>query len=170
MIYIGIDPGQKGGLASIHCQGLSKGEMVSAIEMPPSEYIIYSYLQSAGMCYRPKKIISLSRIKVYIEKAQAMPKQGVVGVFNYGVGYGKLLACIMIAQVEYKEVRPAVWKKHFGLTKEKSSKLHSVKRAEQMFPELSFRTERGRLKDGMAEALLIAEYGRQIELKERTKV
>ena len=160
MIYIGIDPGQKGGLAAIHCQGLPKAEFLVAYEMPLDIFYIDNFVNE----YSDEDCI------YYIEKAQAMPKQGVTGVFNYGVGYGKLLACMEIHQIEYTEVRPAIWKKHFGLTKEKSGKEYSVRLAEQMFPELSFRTERGRLKDGMAEALLIAEYGRQIELRERTKV
>jgi hypothetical protein len=110
-----------------------------------------------------------SQLKFYnvtlavIEQAQAMPKQGVVGIFTYGTGYGKLLAAMEIASTPYQEIRPKVWKKAFSLH---SNKLDSINEAEELFPTITFMTKGGRMLDGKAEALLLADYARQLWLKE----
>ena len=158
--YIGIDPGKTGGLAVIpNYNGDTYGN-IYAREMPIGsdkdlditeidEYIGH-HSEYSCMCV--------------IEKAQSMPKQGVKGVFNYGVGYGKLLAILELNDIPYQEIPSQKWKKEFTLIKK--GKAESVRMAEKLFPELKgqFVTPRGRLKDGMAESLLMAEYGRRKNL------
>jgi hypothetical protein len=126
--------------------------------------------------------IQQNDIYVVIEKAQSMPGQSSVAMFNYGGGYHTILTVLRILDLPFEEVRSNKWKKEFGLsglkikkdkgekpTQEeknaarKQRKEMAVKAAMQMFPKLKneFVTEGGRLLDGRAEALLIAEWGRR---------
>ena len=92
-----------------------------------------------------------------------MPKQGVVGVFNYGIGYGAIRAALQIGMYPFQEITPMKWKKEFALIKKE--KEDSVAVAHQLFPNAPlFRDKRGGGKvilHGRAEALLMAEYCRR---------
>ena len=70
--------------------------------------------------------------------------------------YGKLLACAELAKCATITVAPHKWKKDLGLSKDK---LDSVKLAESI-SGMSFRTPRGALVDGPAEAYLIGHWFR----------
>ena len=65
--------------------------------------------------------------------------------------------------IETKLVSPQKWKKEFNLD---SDKQKSIDTAKKLFPDVNlFRTNRcTKEHDGMAEALLIAEYGRRKEI------
>lgn len=152
MIFIGIDPGQMGAVAILHFY----------IDKTPRKPICFDM---------PKNIIDLKKkikleavglgvdIFCILEQAQPMPKQGVKGVFTYGQGYGKIKAVLEILQIPFQEIHPSIWKKEFSLIKK--DKKASVKVAQQLFPNIEFYTERGRMLDGRAEALLLAEYARR---------
>lgn len=66
---------------------------------------------------------------------------------------GRILGVLGAIGVNYQLVRPAVWKRHFGLIGQ--SKEASIKKARKLFPKVEFSTH------DEAEALLIAEYGRR---------
>jgi len=148
-IYLGIDPGQKGALAMIH------GTEVSVIEMPVlgnkeiDGLTIFNWLPISS----PDQDVVCA-----LEKAQAMPKQGITSTFNYGVGFGVIKTALNITKTPYIEVRPAKWKKYFSL---KSDKKQAVAMASKLFPDIIFHTPRGRILDGHAEALLLAYYVKQ---------
>jgi len=81
------------------------------------------------------------------------PQQGVhTSLTNYGIIIGLLTAF----GVPFEEVDGSVWKKYFKL--EKLGKPASIKLAKQLFPEL---IQTIRSNDNIAEALLLAEYGRR---------
>lgn len=152
--FIGIDPGKQGAIAFIDTQD---GERLFLHDIPllPNGDInvrsIYSFLKMR----EPEESIC------FIEKAQPMPKQGVKGVFTYGCGYGCLLAILQIWGFPYQEIPSSKWKKHFSLSKDKGE---SIVKCLELFPTLikdNFYTPRGRMKDGRAEALLLAEYCRR---------
>jgi hypothetical protein len=69
--------------------------------------------------------------------------------------------------IKYIEVRPAKWKKDMGLN---SDKINSIKLCQRLFPTIEL-VQKGCRKphDGMAEALLIAEWKRRqvINFKEK---
>lgn len=147
--YCGIDPGQQGGIARIR-----QGREVIAIPMPENELLIAAALDGLA--------IDL----VVLEKAQSMPKQGIAGAFNYGVHYGTLIGVLSMLGVPFVEVRPAMWKKEIlqGVA-DKADKKQVISFCKKLFPKVNLippgcRTE----KDGLAEALLLAEYGRRKNL------
>ena len=152
-LIIGIDPGKTGAIASVLA---SEGALVD--DMPilgkrVNACEIFDMLEHMKITYDAV---------AFIERAQAMPKQGVSSTFNYGVGYGILLGVLQALKIPIsQEVSPRVWKQEFGLIG--TDKEASRSKAVCLFPGLA-----GELKlkkhHGRAEALLIAEYGRRKEL------
>lgn len=175
MIYIGIDPGQQGALAFID----NKRKKTWIIDMP--------LLPERGIDAKALHKIFLGHSKdepyVIIEKAQSMPGQSSVAMFNYGGGYHTILAVLQILGIPFQEVRSNKWKVEFGISglknkkKDKKEKMTAeekknaqkqrkemaVKIAIQLFPKMKdeFFTKRGKMLDGRAEALLMAEYAKR---------
>lgn len=95
----------------------------------------------------------------YVEYAASRPGQGGRSIFSFGVNYGAWLGVLSYEGVRVEIVTPGVWKKYYGLTRDKDE---SLAKALEVFPAMA--KELTRKKDhGRAEALLIAEYGRRKE-------
>lgn len=147
---LGIDPGLTGAIACLNRHGY----VVSAIDMP---------LTSSSKLRRPcgsgvqDALLRLTdgdpqRAFAYIERAQSMPKQK--GAFNYGVGFGVVLAVLEVLCVPFELVTPQAWKKAAGLSSDKRASIHAANR---LFPGTDlFRLAKH---DGRAEAALIARHG-----------
>jgi hypothetical protein len=95
----------------------------------------------------------------YIERAQAMPKQGASSGFKYGRAIGAIEAVIACCRIPITIIEPAAWKKfHHLVGKDKEN---SRQRALQMFPAahvwLAKKKDHGR-----AEAALIALCGHEL--------
>lgn len=149
MLYIGIDPGQKGGIAVIEAQeGVRKAPRV------------FPYTDGAlkGVCAVCAKETALC----VVEKVGAMPKQGVTSTFNFGKSFGYILGVLEANNIPYELVTPKKWKKHFSLDDDKKKSIQTAKR---LFPGVSLLpTARCRVEsDGMAEALLLALYAYRLE-------
>lgn len=93
----------------------------------------------------------------FIEQVAAMPSQGVSSVFRFGEQFGQLQMALAATQTPYMMVTPAVWKRHFGLTKDKGA---SRGLAMQRLPAFADKFKRVK-DDGRAEATLIALYGKE---------
>ena len=149
MIFLGIDPGKSGALAII----------------APSEIAVIPFDEIA---YRD----NLSTINRYmgggekavcaLEKVGAMPQQGVSSTFEFGRNFGYIEGLLVAYCIPYQLVIPAKWKKEFALLKR--DKDASIAEARRLFPSVSLLpTARSRKEnDGMAEALLLAEWGRRM--------
>ena len=81
-------------------------------------------------------------------------------MFSFGENFGWLQGVLEAFGVSYELVRPLKWKREFSVTADKNSSIAVCKR---LFPDVSLLpTERCRKdNDGMAEALLMAEYARR---------
>jgi hypothetical protein len=93
---------------------------------------------------------------IYIERQQAMPRQGVVSTFKLGYGFGQISSTCALSKVAFSLVAPAKWKRDLALPKDKDS---ARRLAQQWFPELSERLKRKK-DEHRAEALLIAKWGK----------
>jgi crossover junction endodeoxyribonuclease RuvC len=95
-----------------------------------------------------------------VEKVSAMPGQGVVSMFNFGHNLGLIEGLLRGYGISYQLVPPQTWKKEFSLS---SDKAKSIEVCQKLFPNVSLlATERSRKpNDGIAEALLMAEYARR---------
>lgn len=150
MIYIGIDPGFYGGIA---------------ILMPNKKNYVY---KMPIITHRNKKYLNLKEIKrilryfedkntiIYIEQAHSMPHQGIVSTFRYGEGYGALQGIVCALNINYKLIPSQVWKKYFNLS---SDKKKSIALVHKLYSKIEIKKSW----DGIAEALLIAHYAKEIE-------
>jgi crossover junction endodeoxyribonuclease RuvC len=92
----------------------------------------------------------------FIERAQAMPKQGASSGFKYGRATGAIEAVIAVCGIPLEIIEPSLWKKLFRLRG--GDKEAARQRALELFP--SAHAALARKKDhGRAEAILIALYG-----------
>lgn len=148
-ICIGIDPGQSGAMAVIG------GEYPFAITFSES-----SYLKTLKEC-NARQTISGSKVFAIVEHVGPMPKQGVTSTFKFGQNFGWIQGMLYAMNIPFELVRPQKWKKMFSCTSDKNT---SISVAQRLFPNVPlFATPRCRKPhDGMAEALLMAEYGRRI--------
>lgn len=147
MIIIGVDPGIKGNTCIIW--GPSKPWFTG-----PGAQGLLEALHDA-----------MIPVHVFIEKAQAMPGQGVSSMFRYGEGYGELIGILKAVRVPYTCVHPRVWTKLMfqGIPTRFEGKARAAYRAAQLFPSLDLRaTPRCKKPDeGKVDSLLIAEFGRR---------
>ena len=144
MIYIGIDPGKNGGIAIIPDD--------NEIEVYPfSEENLLDEIHYFSKGYACKCVL---------EKVNAMPHQGVVSMFNFGQNYGFIQGVLKAYNIPFELVPPQKWKKEFSVTSDKNT---SIEVAKRLFPQVNLKaTERCKKDhDGMAEALLMAEYARR---------
>ena len=145
--YLGIDPGKNGGLAVISADGTP----CCWTRMPQGVGQIVDWIGKAQHGY--------SRLVLVTEKAQAMPKQGIASAFRYGQHFGLFEAAAALLKVPYHEVSPVVWKKAMGLS---SSKLVSIDVCRRLFPSVELIPAGCRsAHDGIAESILVAEWGRR---------
>ncbi len=153
MTIIGIDPGQKGGLAFL-------SGVVSAYPMPLAGKeldivaitdLFYS-VQHSGWEWPSLAVI---------EKCHAMPGQGTVSMFKFGKGYGTLLGILGALKIPTMLVTPQAWKKVVlaGTKKDKDAAIEYVR---MKYPDFNLILPRCRKPhDGMADAICLAEYGQR---------
>ncbi len=158
---IGIDPGITGAMALLEYNGewptlvevtdmpvmtlTGKKQQVNAVEVANK---LRHWLESPIFTTTQYPV-------VFLEHVQAMPDQGTVSMFNFGMGFGMLQGVVAAMKLPMVLVRPNIWKKRAAL-------LHTEKdaartKAQQMFPKADL----GRKKDiGRADAILIAVFGK----------
>lgn len=147
-IYIGIDPGKSGGIACIDTEsGICYTEP-------------YSDKALIDLCRDESYSGNTERIICCLEKVGAMPGQGVTSMFNFGASYGYIKGVLEAFRIPYQEIPPQRWKKEFGLNSDKAT---SVEVCRKLFPDVNLLATECSKKphDGMAEALLMAEYARR---------
>lgn len=143
-LIMGVDPGIRGGIAFLG--GRYLGEL-HCYDIPT----VGSEVDVEEVCrlirqHEPKLAV--------IERAGAMPKQGVSSTFKYGVAYGMLRGALTACNVPHHLVAPTQWKKRFALDRDKEK---SRAMALRLWPGTNFFGRK--LDHGRAEAALIAQYG-----------
>ena len=143
-LFIGIDPGKKGGVAYIDTKDNIAGTMP------------YSDKELIDLCADSK----YREVICCLEKVGARPGQGVVSMFNFGQSVGYIKGILEAYRIPYQEITPQKWKREFGLS---SDKAVSAEVCRKLFPDISLLATPKCKKphDGMAEALLMAEYARR---------
>lgn len=145
IVYMGIDPGKAGGYAII------RGKDVAAYPWDDEEFAQFCRLLAAEG----------ESVTACVEQVGAMPGQGVTSMFNFGKSAGFIEGVLCACGIGFQLVRPQKWKKEYTLIgKDKAA---SVKVCKRLFPATDLRrTSRCKTdSDGMAEALLMAEYARR---------
>lgn len=145
MTYIGIDPGKSGALAILDASGAVQ-VLLPFDEQKARDALYWAAEEGRAVCC--------------LERVGARPGQGVTSMFSFGANYGWWQGLLSAFEIPFQLVTPAVWKKAFGVTADKNSSVEVCKR---LFPAADLRrTERSvKQDDGLAEALLLAEYARR---------
>jgi crossover junction endodeoxyribonuclease RuvC len=146
MNYIGIDPGKKGGFAVI------ADDIVIALPWDDKKFITEMERIRRDPCI------------VCLEKVGAMPKQSPKAMFTFGESFGFIQGVLTALGIPFDLVPPKRWQNEFLISGKKGPiKEQSIKVCQRLFPSISLLpTERSRVpSDGMAEALLMAEYARR---------
>ncbi len=155
MLVIGIDPGISGAICFFE-----GGQIKEIIDMPTMADGKKNKRQINGPqtyneIYSRIKKVSKNDITVVIEQVSAMPGQGVTSMFNFGQSFGVLKGICSAMQLSMQFVRPAKWKKYFGLIK--AEKDASRTKVIEIFPYIS--SQLSRKKDSnKADAILIASF------------
>src|SRR3990167_1792058 len=153
-LFIGIDPGQAGGLVAIY----SSGKTVEAVPMPETERDIWNWFFSLPHLPHTRQAV--------IEKVHSMPDQGVASPFAFGKGYGGLRMALIAAGIPFEEVAPQAWQKALGIPPKKKEeskpqwKNRLLALAQQLHPNLPLWSEKkskGKML-AVADALLIATF------------
>ena len=158
MLIIGIDPGISGSICF-----LVDGKIMDVVEMPTMAEGKKNKRQVNGSQIFneiSKRIHKVSKqdVRVVIEQVSAMPGQGVTSMFNFGQSFGILKGICSAMQLPMYFVRPAKWKKYFGLIN--SEKDASRTKAIETFPYFS--SELSKKKDSnKADAILIASFNHE---------
>ena len=155
MLIIGIDPGISGAICFFE-----DGQVKEIIDMPVMADGKKNKRQINGPQVYNEILKRINRFQkkdiiVVIEQVSAMPGQGVTSMFNFGQSFGVLKGICSAMQLSMFFIRPAKWKKYFGLIK--TEKDASRTKVIEIFPYIS--SQLSRKKDSnKADAILIASF------------
>jgi hypothetical protein len=164
MIYLGIDPGLSGAVASIGDTGevqivdtpILKVGKKNEMNTKAASAILRSMRTTNGSISWSTSA-SYSHVICAIERVHAFRGQGVTSVWNFAKNYGQWLGILAALGISHELVTPQAWKRVMmdGMPKEKDA---SIQRVHQLFPEADVTLKKHH---GRADALLIAEYIRR---------
>ncbi len=141
--YLGIDPGQSGGISIV-----ANGHPTYAVKMPDTERDILETILGLRRWMDLEVIAAL-------EQVASRPGQSCVATFKFGMGYGGLRMALIAAGIPFRNVTPQTWQKALQcLTK--GDKNVSKRRAQELFPSI-------KCTHNIADSLLIAEWLRREE-------
>ena len=155
MLIIGIDPGISGAICFFQ-----NGVITDVIDMPSmadgkknkrqiNSQQVFNEISERIFNIPKKEII------VVIEQVSAMPGQGVTSMFNFGQSFGVLKGICSAMQLSMYFVRPAKWKKYYGLIK--TEKDASRTKVIEIFPYISSKLSKKK-DSNKADAILIANF------------
>jgi hypothetical protein len=168
VLIVGIDPGVSGGIAALDERCHLKFKTAMPVMTVEKQSKTKAGNKRKGTEYRAELIAQiikqLNPDRVFIEKQQAMPKQGAVSMFTLGTGYGLLRGICVGLGVSTHLVRPTVWQKDILNAARGDTKNKSILFCTTTWPSLDFReNDRCRVDhDGICDAVCIAEYGRRL--------
>lgn len=141
MLYIGIDNGSSGAIATVR----DDGTIYRVDKMPATDAELFALLE----LHRNGAVFAT------LEHAQAFPKMGTSSAFNYGRGYGAMQMALHAVGIPFDIVTPAKWQAKMQCLS-RGDKNVTKRRAEQLFPGV-------KITHAIADALLIAEHCRRVK-------
>jgi len=158
ILVIGIDPGKNGGACIIHIY--KEIETVNVFRCPPTPEEMVDQLAS----YIPSNINKTNGY-AFVEHVHSFPGQGVVSTFSFGQNLGQWEGVLASQDVNVEYVGPRKWMDLYNTPTKLSRrdrKRYLRGEAEIIFPNI-------RMTFNISDAILIANYGKQI-LAERREI
>lgn len=148
-IWLGIDPGQSGGIACIGEMSNGRPSIPWAVKMPQTDKDILDELNFKERF----ELIGDDDLQIYacLERVHSMPGQGVSSSFKFGEGYGKLQMALIACKIPFDLVTPQGWQKELSCLTG-GDKNVSKRRAQELFPEVL------KITHATADALLLARF------------
>lgn len=173
MILLGFDPGINGAIAAIDHNAVLIGiRDLPTIELP-GDGEIRRRLNGAELVREIRELVPAADAAVaYVEDVQTWgagrPGGPAISQMAAMIGTKMVILAaldLFASRIRVELVQPATWKRMFGLKREKNEtpaafKSRSRNKALELHPEADIRKAKH---DGRAEALLIAEWGRNHE-------
>ncbi len=148
---IGIDPGQKGGIAIIPLSGPKSHTEAHIMPLGADKKIDWAAFADI---LRPWQGL------VYVELVHSMPKQGVASTFKFGANYGGIFGVCGALKLPTINVTPQKWKKTILTEYETRDKVAAIDFCDKIFKTVNLIPPGCRTKSGgVADALCVALYG-----------
>ena len=153
--YLGIDPGATGAIACLY------GNEFQWVEDWPGDEVAAARIIRVFLQHKQN-----SHIYAALESVHSMPREGVSSAFKFGTGYGVWKGILASFEIPFMQPTPQAWQKGIperGTEDKKKAKTAIVMYASQCFPSAApfLRGPKGGIKDGRADALMIAEWRRR---------
>ena len=151
MIFIGIDPGTSGALVILKDRDIMIRQIFSEENYLESLRYIHNLMLQGESCV------------CCLEHVHSMPRDSHKSAFAFGNNFGFIQGLLKAFDIPFELVTPQKWKKEFSVTSDKNT---SIAVAKRLFPKVDLRRTEGSKRctkdhDGIAEALLMAEYARR---------
>ena len=147
-MILGVDPGKSGGVALVHEGGtLASGMRMPTLKHGKRDVVNTMAVQNWVTACCAEDVVDCA----VIELVNAMPGQGVASMFNFGRHTGAIEGAALMMGMPVHWVTPAVWKKSFGLSRDKRASLDRARLEFGADPRWDVLAN-----DGIAEAALIA--------------
>ena len=162
---IGVDPGFSGAIAVVDASAFPR-KLVAVHDMPTlkskkgsgkRDIDVYELGNLIGQ-YAGKTAVAI------VERVGAMPEEGVVSVFRFGLAAGSIHGALGSYNVPMFFVEPAAWKCAMGLSQDKSLSRDVARR--HFGDQRHFERAKD---DGRAEAALLALFGARTLVKDPNK-
>jgi crossover junction endodeoxyribonuclease RuvC len=137
-IVLGVDPGLSGGAALL------------SMDRKFVQVMAFAKLTTTEIA---DWITKYKIDHAFLEGVNAMPKQGVSSTFKFGTNYGFWQGILAANKIPFERVYPLKWQTYLNC-RTGGNKNISKARAQELFPDLT-------ITHALADALLIAEYGRR---------
>lgn len=138
MSFLGVDPGQTGGLAVMN----DDGSLCSIRKMPETERDVCDAFTAC-----PPLALAI------IERVHSFPDQGVASSFKFGMNYGLLRGILVALGIAFEDTPPQTWQRYMHCLTH-GNKNVSKARAQTLFPGF-------KITHCTADAVLIAKYARE---------
>lgn len=153
---IGIDPGIQGAIVAITRNKFAFWNMPIEQVGKRSEIDYFAFKELLKSVARPDSVIVLE-----VAIALAM---GSTHAFNYGRGFAALEIAIKELGLTAATIRPHIWcaELHEGISQELKPKVRAALAVEKLYPKFAKlipRSKKGKMHEGVVDALLIAGYG-----------
>jgi hypothetical protein len=149
--YLGVDPGQSGGICLIDPEGPKDIVKIEG----KTDYELFTLLQQIVLREKDQCRVVVAAL----ERVHAMPKQGVSSTFKFGTSYGFLRGVLTalgnLHGMGLVEVRPQVWQGDMKCLSG-GDKAKTRLAAQRLWPKLT-----KEITNKTADAMLIAEWCRR---------
>ena len=158
--YVGVDPGQKGGLCAV---AREEERVIASVQRAMPMPIAKVDGKASLDTMKLDDFFPHQPFIAVLEQVHSMPKQGVASMFQFGRIYGAIEAMLDCTAYEIMYVAPRKWKGFFKLGAEK---IDAINCADKLFGHRAHWHEPGRngglnieRNSGVAEAALLGLYG-----------